>query len=276
MALPKNNRKSFWPALVIAGIVGIVCLGGYFLVRKPGAVPAPKPVVKPVKPAAVTGRMAVVLDDWGYNRSHCKQLAAFPVPVAAAILPGLDYSSDVLQCARAAGKEALLHLPVEPQVVREKHERGYFLTTEMSQREVRKLLKKTLDEFPGIAGVNNHEGSRGTENVALMTTILGELKRRGLFFVDSVTSAKTVCADVAAKVKVPFARRNVFLDNRNDREYIEKQFALAAKIAKEKGYVLVIGHDRIMTLKVLAEQIPRLRKQGYQFLSVKEYIKAQK
>ena len=279
MVSPKNNKPVLWPVIIVWIIVAVLCIQGYlFLSKRPKAVvPPQKPaVVKPAKPkAAAGGIIAVVLDDWGYNRSHCKQLSSFQAPVAVAILPGLPYSKDILQCARAAGKEAMLHLPVEPQVLREKYPRGYFLTTEMSQREVKKILQKTLDDFPGIVGANNHEGSKGTENSELMTTVLGELKRRGLFFVDSVTSAKTVGAEVAAKVKIPFARRNVFLDNRNDRESIERQFALAAKIAKEKGYVLVIGHDRIMTLQILSEQIPRLRRLGYQFLSIKQYIKAQ-
>ena len=83
-------------------------------------------------------------------------------------------------------------------------------------------------------GVSNHMGSKATEDRELMTTILAELKRRRLFFVDSVTSDRSVCAPVAAALKIPFARREVFLDNRNERKAIERQFAEAAAIARQK------------------------------------------
>jgi polysaccharide deacetylase 2 family uncharacterized protein YibQ len=280
----KNNNGTPWPVIIIWVLVAIVCLQGYFLfTHKTPQVPvkpvAVKPAVKPVvKPSAgkVTGRIAIVLDDWGFNRTHCKYLGGFGAPVAAAILPNLEYSKDVLQCARSSGQEAMLHLPLEPHVNRDVYPRGYILTTWMSQKEVSKLLKRILDEYPGIVGVNNHMGSKATEDKALMTTILTELKRRGLFFVDSMTSGQTVCSQVAGDMGIPFAKRAVFLDNRNERVAIERSFAEGARIAKERGFALLIGHDRELTLKIVTEQIRKLKQQGYQFLSVKDFIRAQK
>jgi hypothetical protein len=127
--------------------------------------------------------------------------------------------------------------------------------------------------MPGVVGVNNHTGSLGTEDDALMTVVLAELKRRGLFFLDSFTSDKSVCGQVAAKLHMRIGRRDVFLDNRNERAAIEKEFADAARIAKSRGYVLVIGHDRALSLQIIAEQVKKLQALGYQFISVREYIK---
>jgi polysaccharide deacetylase 2 family uncharacterized protein YibQ len=197
-------------------------------------------------------------------------------PVTAAILPNLPFSKQVLACTRAAGQEAVLHLPLEPYVYREKYPRDYILTTEMSSRELSGLLKKILDEFPGISGVNNHMGSKATEDTRVMTLVMSEIKKRGLFFVDSVTSSRSVCPQVAQEIKIPFAKRSVFLDNRNERASIEKAFAEGARLAREKGSVILIGHDRELTLKILTEQVRKLKQQGYQFLTVKEFIKAEK
>ncbi len=286
----KGKNPASWLVVLVWVMGALLCIQGYFLffrrqvpssrpvqTRPPKAKPSPqplKPVVMPVVREGVTGRITVILDDWGYNRSHCQYLSDFDAPVTPAIMPDLPYSRDVLQCARDAGQDAMLHLPVEPSVVREKYPRGYMLTTEMSQKEVHRLLTKVLNEFQGIVGVNNHEGSRGTESVALMTTVLTELKRRGLFFVDSLTSSKSVCAPVASRVGVLFARRNVFLDNRNERASIEHQFALAAKIAKDNGSVVIIGHDRELTMQILTEQIRKLKAQGYVFMRVRDFIQA--
>ncbi len=264
-----------------AFILALVCaIGLMFFTRKQPPAPKPpvrpvvvKPVVKP-PPAKVTGYITLILDDWGYNRAHCKQLAALDAPVVAAVLPGLEYSTDIIQCANASGHEAILHLPIEPHVLHEAYPRGYFLTVAMSSDEVKRSLKRTLDNMKGVVGVNNHEGSKGTENLALMMTVLGELKHRGLFFVDSVTSDKSICSEAASRVNIPFTHRDIFIDNRMDRASIERQIQLAASIAREKGFALVIGHDRALTLQIVGEQIHKLRQQGYVFLSLRDYIKA--
>lgn len=281
----KPDNGTSWPVIVIWVLVAVVCIQGYFLfIQRPSKVPGRPSVVKPaveqpqvkVPGGKIAGHIAIVLDDWGYNRTHCRHLAGFDVPVAVAILPDLPYSRDVLQCARSSGQEAMLHLPLEPHVNRDPYPRGYILTTEMSQKEISKLLKSMIDEYPGIVGVNNHMGSKATEDVELMTTVLTELKRRRLFFVDSMTSANSVGPEVAMKVGIPFAKRLVFLDNRNERAAIERSFAEGARIAQEKGFALLIGHDRELTLKIVTEQIRKLKQQGYQFLSVRDFIKAQR
>ena len=284
---PKNKTKNGtpWPVIVIWVLVAIVCIQGYFLfTRKEAPRPRPaavKPALKPeARPPAgkVTGRIAIVLDDWGFNRTHCRYMETIGAPVAAAILPNFQYSRDVLQCVRDSGQEAMLHLPLEPHRVHASngvYPRGYVLTTQMPQKEILSLLRKILDEYPGITGVNNHMGSKATEDRELMTTVLKELKKRGLFFVDSMTSPKSVGAEVAQETGIPFAKRTVFLDNRNERAAIEKSFAEAARLARETGFALAIGHDRELTLKIITEQVRKLKQQGYQFLSVKDYIKAQ-
>ena len=286
MGSPKKSGNGIsWPVIIIGILAAIVCFQGYIILTKKHMSTSEKPsVVKPVaikpvvKPSVtkVAGRIAIVLDDWGFNRSHCKYLSGFDAPVALAVLPNLQYSKDVIACARSSGQEAMLHLPLEPHVNRDVYPRGYILTTWMSQKEVSKLLKRILDEYPGIVGVNNHMGSKATEDKELMTTVLKELKSRGLFFVDSMTSGQTVGPRVAREVGIPFAKRSVFLDNRNDRASIERSFAEGAKVAHDRGFALIIGHDRELTLKIVTEQIHKLKQEGYQFLSVREFIKAEK
>jgi hypothetical protein len=127
--------------------------------------------------------------------------------------------------------------------------------------------------MPGVVGVNNHIGSKGTEDPVLMTTVLTEIKRRGLFFVDSLTSEQSVCSSVAKKLKMRIAVRDVFLDNRNERPSIERQFMIAERLAMKNGYALIIGHDRALTLQIIKEQVDKLTKEGVEFIPVKEYIR---
>lgn len=289
----KSNKNVPFFSILILIILAAACLQGYLLISKkvrPEAVvrktsAKASPVAKARKPSelerglvpppivTIPGRIAIVIDDWGYNRTHCKFLSELPIPAGVAILPHLPYSLDVVQCAVESGKEPMLHLPLEPHNMREAYEQDYLLTTEMSPSVVKKQLVKILNEMPGIIGVNNHTGSKGTEDDVLVTLILAEIKRRGLFFVDSFTSERSVCGEVAKKLRMRIARRDVFLDNRNERSAIEHEFANAARIAKNRGHVLVIGHDRALTLQIIKEQVKKLQTQGYEFISIKDYIK---
>lgn len=288
------NKNAFSRlAIIISVLVALVCVQGYFLFRRNSAQPPPKPkvvapVVKAVKPplrpvpmvtpvtkkaAGSSGRIAIVIDDWGYNNSHCRYLASMPFTAGVAVLPGLQYSKDIIQCAVENGKQPMLHLPLEPHNIKEIYQKGYVLTNAMSPAVLKSTLVRILDEMKGVTGVNNHTGSRGSESDLVMSTVLTEVRRRGLFFVDSVTSDRTVGGKVAAKLKMHIAKRDVFLDNRNERALIERQFAETALIARTNGYALAIGHDRALTLQIIAEQMKKLSDQGYEFISPSEYIR---
>ena len=284
----KKKNKTSWPVVLLWIVIAAVCIQGFLLLQhKDVIVPVQKhPVVKQVKqvkppvakapPVMVSqGKIAIVLDDWGFNQSHCKYLKSFDAPVAPAVMPDLQYSKDIIQCAIDAGQEPILHLPLEPHSNKDVYPRGYILTTWMSQKEVQRLLVKILNEYPGVVGVNNHMGSKATENKPMMTTILTELKKRGLFFLDSVTSVHSICTEVAKETGIRFSRRDIFLDNRNERASIEHEFEAGVKIAHDRGFALMIGHDRALTLQIVQEEIIKYKKQGYEFVSLKDYIKAQ-
>ncbi|MBF0569397.1 MAG: divergent polysaccharide deacetylase family protein [Candidatus Omnitrophica bacterium] len=243
--------------------------------RPPKGVPRPTQAPVPAQklPAEINGHIAIILDDWGYNQAHCRYLQDISAPLGVAILPGLPYSRDIIACAKAAGKDPMLHLPLEPYSAREYYAKDYLLLVSMPAPVLQKTLRRILDEMSGVVGVNNHTGSKGTESLALMNTVLGELKKRNLFFVDSVTTQRSVCLQAAQAQKMKIGRRDVFLDNRNERAYIEHQFAQAVRIARKRGYALMIGHDRDLTLKIIKEETEKFSQQGIEFLPVREYIK---
>ena len=106
-----------------------------------------------------------------------------------------------------------------------------------------------------------------------MTTVFKQLKHRGLFYLDSRVTAKSVCERTAEEVDLPFASRDVFLDNVNERTAIEKELADLVRIAKKRGKAIAIGHDRALTMQVIEDNLPSLREQGIELVTVKEYIK---
>lgn len=286
-----QSHKNVSLFFIFVGVIIFITLQGAFFCQKPKRIEEPssiKPVVKVKKEQegkqpkvplprikGSKGAVAIVLDDWGYNKSHCRDLYGIKVPLGIAILPQLNYSKEVVACSLDAGKEPMLHLPLEAKNAKNNqgYPKGYILKTEMSASEIRKDLVDMLQELKGVVGVNNHMGSKATEDKELMTVVLSEVKRQKLFFIDSMTAPATTSLSVAKALHMRIGKRDVFLDNKNERAYIEKQFEHAFHIAKDKGHVLIIGHDRSLTLKILKEQTDKKLQEGYEFITVKEYIR---
>ena len=221
----------------------------------------------------VVGRIAIILDDWGYHLESCEALKAMHSPVAVAVLPGLDHSTDIAQCAHDTKNTVMLHLPLEPHQYLEQYPSNYIITTSMRQQRVERMLKKNLENIPFVEGVNNHMGSKATEDRHLMSIIFARLKEKNLFFVDSLVTSNSICRGLAREMHIDFARRDVFLDNKNERRYIENQFTQLAKLAKQKGYAIAIGHDRPLTLEIVKEQTENLQKQGFKIVRITELLR---
>jgi polysaccharide deacetylase 2 family uncharacterized protein YibQ len=242
------------------------------------------PIVKPVKrqsvatvgklPPASGARIAFVLDDWGYRMSNCHFLKEIKAPLAIAVLPGLRHSNDMMKCASVYDKDIMLHLPLEPYHTADSYPDYYLITTKMAPSKVESLLDDTFKKMPMIIGVNNHMGSKATEDKPLMKLIFKKIKKKGLFFIDSMTSPHpSVCGPLADEMKLPFAKRDTFLDNVNTKEAIEQQMVELTQKARRQGYAIAIGHDRALTLQVIQESIPILQKQGFVIVHVKELLR---
>jgi len=240
--------------------------------------PVETPPVTPVKPVTVEripgtgGKIAIILDDWGQSIANCVYLREIPEPLAISILPGLRHTKDVANCAKSNHKLTMLHLPLEAQHNYDFYPPNYIIKTSMSPALVTKLVDDDLSQLPSIEGVNNHMGSKATEDKSLMTLILKKLKTRDLFFIDSMTAHHTVCAAIADDLDLKFGKRDIFLDNVMNRDAIIKQFVALAQRARHHGYAVAIGHDRHLTMQVLKDEIPWLEKQGFKIVSIKDLL----
>ena len=230
------------------------------------------PVVTPVKiPSELKGKISIVIDDWGYHLDSLDILDGKYYPITAAVLPNLDTTRDVARGLHKRGYEVILHLPMEPN---EKLglEKDTILTSS-NDTEIRNIIGKDLSETPYVKGMSNHMGSRATSDLRTMTIIFKTLNKKRLYFLDSYVSPDSVCTDLADKMRVSFARRDVFLDNEPEPDYIRNQIRKLKLLAGAQGWAIGIGHDRKSTLEVLKEEMPKLEKEGYKFVYVSELVK---
>lgn len=219
-------------------------------------------------------RAAVVLDDVGYQAGIERDLLyELDIPLTLAIIPGTPYATLFAREAPSQGLEVIAHQPMEGHETVQKGDYESYLTRDLPPPEVRKKVEETLDALPGVRGLSNHMGSEATRDKALMVSVLQVLKERGLYFLDSLTAPESVGEELARKMGVFFAKRQVFLDNdpRSARvvRVIEKTLE---KVMKNDEAVVMIGHFRKETLEALRLVVPKWRSAGVEFLYVSEVV----
>jgi polysaccharide deacetylase 2 family uncharacterized protein YibQ len=213
-----------------------------------------------------TVHVALVIDDLGRSVDDLVPLERLGVPVTYAVLPFEEQTPAVVSALRRRGEEILLHLPMEPKNGEDPGPGA--LRLGMSDEELRSTTLSALRAVPGAAGVNNHMGSGFSADERSMGTILDVLASRGLFFLDSRTSADSVGYRVALAKGVPAAERQVFLDRDPRPEAIQEQFERLLAVARERGAAVAIGHPYPETLMALASMVPKAREKGYEFVPV--------
>jgi polysaccharide deacetylase 2 family uncharacterized protein YibQ len=233
--------------------------------KPPVRIPAEKPAV-PVKKTALHPKIAFIIDDIGYSQDYKKNLITLGNKVTYAILPQLKYSGTYAKLSEKTGAKVILHLPME--AINGMSPGPGLIKRSMSTEEILEVLRRDIDAVPHLIGVNNHMGSLGTSDRHVMETVLKELKRRNLLFVDSRTSKQSIAPEVAGQLRIPFLKRDVFIDNLETESHVREKIRETARVASEQGYAVAIGHYKEITLKVLAEEIPLLEQQGYEITSL--------
>lgn len=217
-------------------------------------------------------KVAFIIDDLGYETEVAKKMMELEFPIALSILPFLQYSEFIAEEGKKKNQEIMLHIPMEPNNSDADPGPGA-IKSYMSEEEIRQAVRGSIFNFPYVVGVNNHMGSKITEDRKIMKIILEEIKRYDLFFIDSVTTRNSIAYEVAQEMEIKSAVRSVFLDNENGIEYIKGQMLEIQETALREGEVIAIGHGRINTFYVLKLIIPELIKAGIEIVPVSELVK---
>lgn len=213
------------------------------------------------------GTLIFVIDDAGHNLWQLEPFLALPFPLTIAVLPGLPYSRAAAEKVARAGKELILHQPMEaidgldpgPGAIR----------IEMEDQAIRRQIRDNLASVPGAVGMNNHMGSKATSDSRVMSAVLDEARAAGVYFLDSLTIGDSVVRSVASLMRQSTWERDVFLDNSPDKTSILHYIGEGAKIAEKRGYAVMIGHVWSADLaQTLSELYPQLIEQGFSLSTI--------
>lgn len=222
---------------------------------------------------STSGRLAIIIDDMGSGLSEARSLAAIKVPLTFSIIPGLHVDKDVAAYASSKGIETMIHIPMQSKGWPARRLEANGLLVTMDSDELQERVTRFVQQFPGAVGANNHMGSEFTEQGEKMAAVLQILKKNNLFFIDSITSPESIGLKVAKQLGVRSARRNVFLDNEQERSYILGQLNQAVRLAKKNGSAIAICHPHPATIATLAAALPGLAGQGVQLVPASQLVK---
>jgi hypothetical protein len=217
-------------------------------------------------------RVAIVIDDLGWDLRAARLLLDINAPLNFAILPNTPHRDVIAQEARQRGREILLHLPMEPYHYPHVNPGQPVLLSTMNTHELTAQLENALATLPGVIGVNNHMGSRLTEDHEAMRVVMQLMKHRNLFFLDSRTSQKSLAYQVARELGVRTAQRQVFLDNQTDTYKIAQQLHRLAALARESGSAIGIGHPYPETIQSLRNTLPEIRQTGVEIVPISRLV----
>ncbi len=234
----------------------------------PAALPRRAPPEPPPKTRAA---LAFVIDDAGNNLAELEPFLRFPGPLTIAVLPGLPHSAEAARRIRAAGKELILHQPME--ALGGQNPGPGAIYAGMDRASVRRVLAKNLAEVGPVAGMNNHQGSKVTMDEGIMETVLAFCRENGIYFLDSRTTAESVVPAVAARMGIRIRERDVFVDNIQEKAVMIRFIQDGMRKAEKQGAAVMIGHAWSSELAATLEELyPELVEQGFSLAAISKIM----
>ena len=270
----RRKRPNRWTGYVFSFLLGsFLSVGGYvYLIQ--GEKPSREVFSQKVSLAnrahspsktqktGLRPNVAIVIDDLGGENHIFQELLQLNLPLTFSILPFTLHSKTIALEAHRKGKEVILHLPMEPHDFPKAKPGEGALFLGMDEKSLLRQLAKDIEAIPHITGVSNHMGSRMMEDPEKMRIVLSELKRRGLFFLDSRTTPQSVGFQTAKSIGLKATERTLFLDHSQAESDIQRNLEELCEHSLSTGRGIGIGHPYLSTIKSLKEMIPKIKEKG--------------
>lgn len=267
MRKSRSNKKRFLFKIII--IILIISGAIFYLdyISKKPIRPKPKLPVFVIK-----SKIAIIIDDMGYNKEKFEEFLKLNIKLTFSFLPAGTYTKILASLAYAKDYGIMLHLPMEPISFPKDNPGDDAIFVKMNKEDIKKRVNEQIKNVPFIVGVNNHMGSKVTQDKDIMFVVLNEIKTKNLFFVDSLTTEKSICEVVANEIGLPIIKRDIFLDSDQTPEFTRNALHRLVRLAKEKKKVVAIGHPLKSTIEALREEVPLMLKEGVEFVTISELM----
>lgn len=218
--------------------------------------------------------VVIIIDDFGNNAAGTNEMLSLPIEFTGAVMPSMERTEQESELLFKAGKDVILHMPMEPHKGKLSWLGKSYILDSYTDDEVKKVFTDSLEQINHSVGVNNHMGSKVTENERIFNVIFSIIKDKDLIFIDSVTTPNSIVEKVAKEYGIKYLKRDVFLDSTQDISKIKQNLIKTGDIALKNGYAVAIGHvgaeGGIATYKAIKEVYNQMEQKGIEFIGVKK------
>jgi uncharacterized protein len=197
-------------------------------------------------------KLAIVIDDFGNEMKGTDEMLNLPIPLTVAIMPFLSTTKEDAELAYEKGHQVIVHLPMEPKKGKKSWLGPGAITTDLSDKEIKERVEKAIKDVPHAVGMNHHMGSKATEDERVMRIILEVCRTKGLFYLDSKTTGKSVIPKLATELGVPYLENDLFFDHVYSASHIHRQASKLAKQLEDRQQFIAIGHVGVTGEKVVS------------------------
>jgi polysaccharide deacetylase 2 family uncharacterized protein YibQ len=214
-------------------------------------------------------KIAVILNGMGLSEAGTQNaIDRMPPEVTLALAP---YGEDLdlwMQQARSKGHELLLQLPLEPFDFPDNDPGPHTLMVSLQPSEMLDRLAFLLTRATNYVGTIPDMGARFTSTKPSMQYLLEKLKSRGLMFVDNGTSSRSLSAETATDLRIPFSGVDVVLDEVPREDNIDAKLLQLEGIARSRGVAVASGSALPVTVRQLEKWVQDLEQRGLQLVPV--------
>ena len=191
--------------------------------------------------------LAIIMDDIA-TLKEAKEIKKLHLNIIPSIFPKTSNHPKTPKIAKMF-KSVMIHLPMEAKNWKKPEKITLKISDDL--QTIKEKLKKDLKGFSNVKAINNHTGSKFTTYKKGFKVVIKELKKRGIFFIDSKTTTKSKYIEIQRELGEKIFQRDIFLDNIQEISYIKNQIKKAIRLAKKKGFAIAICHPHTNTFKAL-------------------------
>lgn len=201
-------------------------------------------------------KLVIIIDDIS-NKSQLNEIAKLDLNLTPSIFP---FSKDNVSMIEAVNglDFFMVHLPLEAKKYTDELDT---IKTSDSVERIAKKIESIKEVMPKTKYINNHTGSKFTENKDSVEKLLSVLDSNSISFVDSRTTPNTALNKIAVEQNRLILYRDIFIDNKLDRDSLLNQINEGVKISKQRGYAILIAHPHKETFDALKEAKNRILKE---------------
>jgi len=213
------------------------------------------------------GHLALIIDDLEISDTEISQrFLRIERPLTFSINPWRASAEKKAREVDGQNQEVIIHLPMEPDSYPRISPGRHAVLVNQSPLQNKRVVQDAVAALPMARGVKNFMGSRATSQRNVMEPVLREVKDSKKYFVDSMTSSRSVAHKTAEQLEIPGGVSWGFLDTEDNQERIAARLDQASLAAMKDGPVILVARARANTLVVLEEKMQRLALRGIQFV----------